>query len=90
MIIRNHPIAPRRGNEPIAQGIALGKGNRQFRPERAKALTGNNAYALSGRTSLHFHTQGDALGYELLAFQAVPSVASEQRSSAGRLSVTCG
>ena len=38
MIIRNHPIAPRRGNKPLAQGSALGKGSQQFRPVRAKAM----------------------------------------------------
>ena len=62
MIIRNHPIAPRRGNELLAQGIALGKGSRQFRPERAKAPIGNNAFALSGRWLCILSTQGDALG----------------------------
>ena len=50
MIIRNHQIAPRRGNEPLAQGNALGKGIRNNRPERAKALLFNKAFALSGRT----------------------------------------
>ena len=63
MIIRMYPIAPRRGNEPIAQGIALGKERCSQRPERAKALTESNAFALSGRKSSALHTQGDALGY---------------------------
>ncbi len=39
MIIRNHVIAPRRGNKLQAQGNALGKEKRSQRPERAKALT---------------------------------------------------
>ena len=50
MIIRNHPIAPRRGNEPPAQGNALGKERRNNRPERAKAMLSDKAFALSGRT----------------------------------------
>ena len=50
MIIRNHPIAPRRGNEPPAQGNALGKERRNNRPERAKALSESNAFDLSGHT----------------------------------------
>ena len=37
MIIRMYPIPPRRGIEQLAQGIALGKGMRQTRPEGAKA-----------------------------------------------------
>jgi hypothetical protein len=63
MIIRNQVIAPRRGNKLQAQGIALGNGRRSQRPERAKALTESNAFALSGRKSSALHTQGDALGY---------------------------
>ena len=88
--------APRRGNENIAQGNALGaNGNSNFRPERAKAFE-NNAFALSGREMMMYpniprampwamffwpfrlrnddapeYTQGVALGYVLLAFQAV-------------------
>ena len=46
MIIRNHPIAPRRGNESPAQGNTLGKGIRNNRPERAKALLSDKAFAL--------------------------------------------
>ena len=36
MIIRNHPMAPRRGNKHTAQGNALGtNGDSNSRPERA-------------------------------------------------------
>ena len=63
MIIRNYPKMPQRGNEPIAQGIALGGRMRDQRPERAKALIGNNAFALSGRIKTALYTQGYALGW---------------------------
>ena len=46
MIICNHLIAPRRGNEPLAQGNALCKERRNNRPERAKALLSDKAFAL--------------------------------------------
>ena len=62
MIIRNHVIAPRRGNKLQAQGNAVGKEKHSQRPERAKALTGSNAFALSGRASPALFTQGVALG----------------------------
>ena len=46
----------------LAQGIALGVGKKQSRPERAKALK-LKAFALSGRLfCLYSKTQGDALG----------------------------
>ena len=47
MIIRMYPIPPQRGNEQLAQSIALGKGVRQTRPERAKAcVDGHRAITL--------------------------------------------
>ena len=49
IIIRMYPITPRRGNEPSAQGSALGERMFKPRPERAKATVGSKAYALSGR-----------------------------------------
>ena len=67
MTIRNHPKTPRRGNEPTAQGIALGSRTSDPRPERAKALDGGGAsYSFfcpyrAGPYTLY--TQGDALGY---------------------------
>ncbi len=46
----------------LAQGIALGNvGQKQSRPERAKALT-LKAFALSGRLVDCYYTQGVALG----------------------------
>ena len=48
-IIRMYLITPRRGNEPSAQGSALGVRMFKSRPERAKATVGSKAYALSGR-----------------------------------------
>ena len=57
---------------------------------RAKALTVINAFVLSRRALPALHTQGDALGYVLVGLSCVPSVASDHRSSAGRLSGTCG
>ena len=49
MIIRNRPTTPRRGNEPLALGIALGSRRWDNRPTGAKALKENNAFAPSGR-----------------------------------------
>jgi len=49
MIINNCLITPQRGNEPLAQGNALSCRRWEHRPERAKALKDNNAFALSGR-----------------------------------------
>lgn len=65
-IIRNYLITPRRGNKPLAQGIALGGKMSDPRPERAKALIVSNAFALSGRWMLTLYTQGDAPGYVLI------------------------
>ena len=49
MIISMYLITPRRGNEPSAQGNALGNRTFKPRPERAKAIVGSKAFALSGR-----------------------------------------
>ena len=66
----------------LAQGNALGNyWNLKIRPERAKAFVYREFYifsqpfsfssfALSGRMIPYDFTQGDALGYVLLAFQA--------------------
>ena len=54
MIIRMYPIPPQRGNERLAQGIALGKCVRQTRPVRVKACISQLPA---------YYTQGDALGY---------------------------
>ena len=43
MIIRNQVTTPRRGNDHIAQGNALGSRTSDPRPERAKALDGGDA-----------------------------------------------
>jgi len=43
MIIRMYPITPQRGNEPSAQGSALGDRMFKHRPERAKAIVGSKA-----------------------------------------------
>ena len=61
MIIRNHPIAPRRGNESPAQGNTLGKVIRNNRPERAKVLLSDKAFALLGLTLSALYP-GRALG----------------------------
>ena len=45
VIIRMYPITPRRGNEPSAQGNALGDRAFKPRPERAKAIVGCKAFA---------------------------------------------
>ncbi len=84
MIIRkNTPYslwASRRGIGHIAQGNALGTNVKSnFRLERAKA-SNNNAFALSGREMKHSRdTQGDALGYALLAFQAVRGIFADNQ-----------
>ncbi|MCR5139802.1 MAG: hypothetical protein K6B45_06535 [Bacteroidaceae bacterium] len=84
MIIRkNTPYslwASRRGIGHIAQGNALGtNGKSNFRLERAKAFN-NNAFALSGREMMHSRdTQGDTLGYALLAFQAVRGIFADNQ-----------
>ena len=44
-IIRMYLITPRRGNEPSAQGSALGDRTFKPRPERAKAIVGCKAFA---------------------------------------------
>ena len=67
MIIRNRPTTPRRGNEPLAQGNALGSRRWDNRPTGAKALKENNAFAPSGRGQRLYPTQGVALGYVLNA-----------------------
>ena len=71
-IIRMYLITPRRGNEPSAQGSALGERMFKPRPERAKATVGSKAYALSGRWR-NTHPIPRALPWAncLLAFQAV-------------------
>ena len=58
-----YPITPQRGNEPSAQGSALGDRTFNPRPERAKAIVGSNAFALTGRWRHNLYTQGVALGY---------------------------
>ena len=66
--------APRRGNEYIAQGIALGSLWRWSSPCKGKSDYGghrprwrwqaaDSAFALSGRWPYMILTQGDALGY---------------------------
>ena len=52
MIIRNHPTTPRRGNEQIAQGIALGSLWRGNRPEGAKASIEGMALDVADRYSI--------------------------------------
>ena len=83
MIIRNHVIAPRRGNKLQAQGNALGKEKHSQRPERAKALTGSNAFALQGEH--HRLSIPGAMPWagELVGLSCVPLVASQQSWSAG-------
>ena len=60
---------PRRGNEHIAQGIALGMMKRWCAPWRGKSVRihsfWTNAFALAGRNSGGESTQGVALGYTL-------------------------
>ena len=62
---------PRRGNERIAQGIALGRLAAAIAPCKGKSVSTKrlipNAFALAGRTSSPQPTQGVALGYELVA-----------------------
>ena len=70
IIIRNHPIAPRRGNEPPAQGNALGKERRNNRPERAKALLSDKAFALSGAYVVCSIPRALPWAVSSLAFQA--------------------
>ena len=62
MIISMYLITPQRGNEPSAQGNALGNRTFKPRPERAKAIVGSKAFALSGRWRHTLYTQGVALG----------------------------
>ena len=66
--------AARRANEPIAQGNALGGSNGATNALKGQKPLIINAFALSGRISCNKpKTQGDALGYVLLALQAVYS-----------------
>ena len=55
-----------KGQKPLAQGIALGNyGHKTCRPVRAKALKYwaiYKAFALTGRLTDCYYTQGDALG----------------------------
>ena len=62
MIISMYLITPQRGNEPSAQGNALGNRTFKPRPERAKAIVGSKAFAPSGRWRHTLYTQGVALG----------------------------
>ena len=56
--------APRRGNKPIAQGIALGVKNQNTNaPSGQNHSSAIKAFALSGRSNTSIHTQGGALGY---------------------------
>ena len=80
MIIRNRPTTPRRGNEPLAQGNALGSRQWDNRPERAKALKENNAFALSGRGQRLYPTQGVALGYELVGLSGHCQIYADNHS----------
>jgi hypothetical protein len=48
-----------------------------IRPVRAKAIVDRKAFALTGRMYQLPCTQGDALGYGLLAFQAVSTLVSK-------------
>ena len=52
MIIRNYSITPRRSNEHIAQGIALGSQWCASRPERAKASMEGIALVTEARPGL--------------------------------------
>ncbi len=68
MIIRNHPITPRRGNEPSAQGIALGKSGGEVSPCKGKRNNRRRRLRLillpfQGGGYVLLYTQGDALGY---------------------------
>jgi len=88
MLIRNNTTDDLKGQKRIAQGIILGRQWHNHCPKRAKALAratpsllmiGNGyAFALSGRGYRPFHTQGVALGYELLAFQAVSRMIADR------------
>ena len=61
-IIRMYPITPRRGNELSAQSSTLGDRTFKPRPERAEAIVGSKAFALSERWRHTLYTQGVALG----------------------------
>ena len=61
IIIRNHPIAPRRGNEPPAQGNALGKERRNNRLKGQKPCFMIRLLPFLGVRCL-LYTQGNALG----------------------------
>ena len=65
-----------KGQQIIAQGIALGingcpipalKGQKRY----SRAMPCDSSFALTGRVDGFYVSQGDALGYYLLAFQAV-------------------
>ena len=65
-------IAPQRGNLLIAQGIALGFLMRWVvSPCKGKSIDHVILLPLQGVISFCVHTQGVALGYWLLALQAV-------------------
>ena len=65
------------GQQPIAQGNALGDCGHKLRPVRAKAFT-LNAFALTGRIS-SVRTQGVALGCERIGLSR-PFIASPRFS----------
>ena len=65
-----------KGQQLLAQGIALGlngcpipalKGQKRY----SRAMPCDSSFALTGRVDGFYVSQGDALGYYLLAFQAV-------------------
>ena len=69
-------ISAPKGQQLIAQGIALGidgcvvhalKGQKRY----SRAMPCDSSFALTGRVDVYHVYQGDALGYWLLAFQAV-------------------
>ena len=67
MDIRKYARTPRRGNGPSAQGNALGTDGIHLRPAGAKEF-GGNVFFCPYRA---MESQGVALGYVLLALQAV-------------------
>ena len=86
-------VPPRRGNLLIAQGSALGiDAFCRVRPVRAKAFYSYISVAPTGRNFCSHFTQGAALGYKLLAFQAVYLLAKVELNELtyNRMEIACG
>ena len=71
MIIPNHPRTPRRGNENIAQGNALGGMMSAQRPERAKAQLTAMLLLFQGDGCVSSIPKALPWAMGFLAFQAV-------------------